>query len=251
MDTEFLSRMIRELMLSRDSLSLPGLGTFVAEDMPASFSDRGYTINPPYRRLDFSASASADTCLLDLYAESNPQAPEEAKELLRRFLSDLAVELKEQKSVDFPGLGRLRATRDNHLFFVAEEGLDISPDAFGLGSVSLKTHSSRAIQLPPSPKVQEKDLTDVLLQKTVASDEPLESAPAPAPETTPASVPVPARKRPVLRHTVFAAVCAAAALLCAFVALSRIAPDFTDKLLYTQEELEIINYPADGLGLPR
>ena len=232
MDTEFLSRMIRELMLSHDTLSLPGLGTFVAEDMPASFSDRGYTINPPYRRLDFSASGSEDTLLLNLYAESNPQAPDEAKELLRRFLSDLAAELREQKSVDFPGLGRLRATRDDQLFFVAEEGLDISPDAFGLGPVSLKTHSSRAVPLPPAPQVQEKDLTDVLLQKE-----------------SPIAAPV--RKLPVVLRAAIAAVCTVAVLLCAFAAMSRIAPGFTDKLLYTQEELEIINYPADGLGLPR
>ena len=58
MDVEFLSGMIGELMLDHDSLSLPGLGTFVAEDMPASFSDRGYTINPPYRRLSFTGKLS-------------------------------------------------------------------------------------------------------------------------------------------------------------------------------------------------
>ena len=55
MDVTFLSRMIGELILDHDSLSLPGLGTFVVEDMPASFSDRGYTVNPPYRRLSFSS----------------------------------------------------------------------------------------------------------------------------------------------------------------------------------------------------
>jgi hypothetical protein len=42
----------------------------------------------------------------------------------------------------------------------------------------------------------------------------------------------------------------AALLLGGFVLLSRLAPDFTDKLLYTEEELSILNYPEDGTGLP-
>ncbi|MBQ2162217.1 MAG: hypothetical protein II446_02860, partial [Bacteroidales bacterium] len=44
---------------------------------------------------------------------------------------------------------------------------------------------------------------------------------------------------------------AAAALLLAFVLASRLSPGSTDRLLYTQEELAIINAPEDGSGLPR
>ena len=38
--------MVKEVILDRDRVVLPGLGTFVAEMVPASFSDKGYTINP-------------------------------------------------------------------------------------------------------------------------------------------------------------------------------------------------------------
>ena len=40
----------------------------------------------------------------------------------------------------FPGLGRLRATKENNFFFVADEDLDIYPQGFGLEPISLKTH---------------------------------------------------------------------------------------------------------------
>ena len=76
--------------------------------------------------------------------------------------------------------------------------------------------------------------------------------PAAKPEELPVKPARPARKPvPALLKWTIGAIAAAAVLLLAFVALSRIAPDFTDKLLYTQEELEILNYPEDGLGLPR
>ena len=61
MDIDLLSRMIGTLIVEHDQVGLPGVGTFVAEMMPASFADRGYTIHPPYRRLSFYPSQSEDT----------------------------------------------------------------------------------------------------------------------------------------------------------------------------------------------
>ena len=51
MDVDLLSKIIKELILDKDRVVLPGLGCFVAEVVPATFSDKGYTINPPYRKL--------------------------------------------------------------------------------------------------------------------------------------------------------------------------------------------------------
>ena len=319
MDVEFLSRMIGELILDHDSLSLPGLGTFVAENMPASFSDRGYTINPPYRRLSFIERESSDGLLAQLYASDNGIADQEAEAILEAFLKDLKDLLQLEKTVEFPGLGRLRATRENHFFFVPDEDLDIYPDAFGLGPVSLKSH--RTIDLPdlqdvsapaespvsatpqavspesdgapasqpepvaaapasasepeplaaaPAPASQPEPA--VAAPASASEPEPVAAAPAPASEpesvapasqpepavTAPASQPVPEAAKPAtarprrraLRVAAWAAGVAAAMLL-AFVLVSRLAPGSTDGLLYTQEELAIINAPEDGPGLPR
>ena len=53
MDIDLLSKMVKELILDNDKVVLPGLGTFVAKVVPSTFSDKGYTINPPYRKLYF------------------------------------------------------------------------------------------------------------------------------------------------------------------------------------------------------
>lgn len=140
MDIDLLSKMVKELILDNDKVSLPGLGAFVAEVVPATFSDKGYTVNPPYRRLSFRSNLEKDTLLAELYARANGVAEDIAGRIVTEFVSELAEVLKVKKTVVFPGLGRLRATKENNVFFVADEDLDIYPEGFGLEPVSLKTH---------------------------------------------------------------------------------------------------------------
>ena len=298
MDVEFLSRMIGELILDNSSLALPGLGTFEVEEMPASFSDRGYTVNPPYRRLSFTGRETGDNLLSQLYASWNHIQTDEAAAIIGAFLSELKETLQRDKSVELPGLGRLRATRENHFFFVADEDLDISPDACGLVPVSLKSRRSATlpdVPVTPTPPAapetpvfgsETADIPPAAHETPVLGSETTDISPA-APETpvlgsetadiSPAAPELTApgsetadfipeisdapAARPAKTHTIsrplpkalrwtLGTIGVAAALLLAFVLASRLAPGSTDWLLYTPEELAIINTPEDGSGLP-
>lgn len=140
MDIDLLSKMVKELILDNDRVVLPGLGSFVAEIVPSTFSDRGYTINPPYRRLFFRSKPDEGDMLISFYAESNGVEPDLAERIIKDFIGELKSVLHSKKTVVFPGLGRLRATKENNIFFVADEDLDIYPAGFGLEPISLKTH---------------------------------------------------------------------------------------------------------------
>ena len=141
MDIDLLSKMVKELILDKDEVSLPGVGTFVAEMVPSVFSDKGYTINPPYKRLSFRQKGTGDdSILIDFYAKCNNLDIETASRIIREFLHEMRHVLETRKSIVFPGLGKLRATRENYFFFVADEDLDIYPEGFGLEPISLKTH---------------------------------------------------------------------------------------------------------------
>lgn len=297
MDIALLSKMIGELLLDHDEVGLPGLGTFMAEMVPASFSDKGYTINPPYKRVTFLPSRSEDDSLVKLYSESNAIDYDQSKAILQHFLEETKKGLVDNKVVVFPGLGRLRSTRQNNFFFITDEDLDIFPDAFGLPSVSLKNHteSGREVQAKVEELVNLVEApveevpagvipADVLpAEDTIASVEeaPLleivEPVPAPeatsepeatpepettpepeatpAPEATPEPEPAPAtaparirKKRSLPKWlkatllTLLVIIGVAAVLLAAFVILAQAAPDFIDSILYTPEELRIINY---------
>lgn len=324
MDIDLFSKMIKELILDSDRVVLPGLGCFVAEMVPATFSDKGYTINPPYRRLSFRSKPDADDALMNFYAESNGLDRDVACRILGDFIAELRTVIFTKKLVVLPGLGRLRATKENNIFFIADEDLDIYPAGFGLEPISLKTHQETRQEVIEAVAGLRSILDDAPVQENVPeaelvaavdSEPVVESEPATEPEPTVEPVPViepeqivepvpvvepeqtiepepvvepepveepfgkgtdvpdenspapevvetepvpevmgetmlefatePAgrktcRKKALLAFGIPAAI--AVILLVAFIVAARVAPEWIDSLLYTPEELEIINH---------
>ena len=277
MNVDLLSQMVYDLILGNDRVTLPGVGTFVAEMVPATFTDRGYTINPPYRKLSFRSSGPADTLLVDLYAASANVSKEVAGRVLGEFLSEMKAVLFAKKTVVFPGLGRLRATRENNIFFVADESLDIFPEGFGLEPLSLKARRetvediSRSVEQlgeilnGPAVEAVSEPVAEAVAEPVAeavaeAVAEPVEveavtepEVAEPEPVETPAEVPSQQEEVQVAEKKsgkVWRGIAVAAAVLVAtaavviggFIVLAHIAPAFVDSLLYTPEELQIINY---------
>ena len=171
MDIDLLSKMVKELILDNDRVVLPGLGCFVAEMVPSTFSDKGYTINPPYRRLYFRARPDQGDALTRFYASSNNVELEIADKIINDFIAEMKPVLFSRKTVVFPGLGRLRATKENTVFFIADEDLDIYPGGFGLEPVSLKTHQESPAEV--SAAVEElKSMLDETVQPVPETMEP-------------------------------------------------------------------------------
>ncbi len=227
MDIDLFSNIVKDLILDNDEVTLPGLGTFVSELMPSSFSDKGYTINPPYRRLSFRQRWKEDDSLLvDFYSDTNGIEKSQAVEIVGEFVSGLKETLQSKKLIVLPGLGRLRATKENAFFFIADEDLDIYPGGFGLEPVSLKTHEETPEEVTAVVKE---------LQEALSEDEAVKTAKAVE------AVEAPGKRRPWL-VAVLGTVASVILFLGLFMLLARIAPDFIDKILYTEEELRIINY---------
>ena len=282
MDIDLLSKMVYDLILDNDRVALPGVGCFVAEIVPASFSDKGYTINPPYRKLYFRSKPDDGELLVKLYAKSNGVAEEDARRILTEFLAEMRDILFTRKVIVFPGLGRLRATRENNLFFVADEALDIYPEGFGLEPLSLKTHKeteqelsatmdelgdilgSGAVDEPvaesvagtveepaaevvaePSPVAESSPVAEPVAEPSPVAEPVVESVAEPV--AAPVAEPVTGETRKmspgrIVLITLASLLGLAAVLFGIFVLLVNCFPDFLDSLLYTKEELYIINY---------
>ena len=269
MDIDLLSKMVKELILDNDRVVLPGLGSFVAEIVPSTFSDRGYTINPPYRRLYFRSRPDEGDGLVRFYAESNKVDLDVAERIIKDFISELKTLLHTRKTVVFPGLGRLRATKENNIFFVANEDLDIYPAGFGLEPISLKTHQETGEEVSaaveglksllnetetvPVP-VQEPTTVPVHEQATEPVQEPVsESEPVPevvrVTEAVPEPVEVPQQAEETKTNVgkvmliILCVIAAIAVLLLLALAIAgRVWPEWVDTFLYTPDELKILNH---------
>ncbi|MGI5846408.1 MAG: hypothetical protein ACOX5T_00050 [Candidatus Cryptobacteroides sp.] len=225
MDVDLLSKMVKELILDNEEVSLPGLGTFVSELVPSTFSDKGYTINPPYRRLAFRQRNVADSMLADFYSRSNGTDLDMAGKIVAEFTDELKNTLQFKKVVALPGLGRLRATRENAFFFIPDADLDIYPEGFGLEPVSLKTHEETAEEISAAV-VGLKAILQEPVAPVVPADPPLEKAP---------------KKRRKAALVALAILIGSVVLFFGlFLLLAQIAPDFIDSILYSPEELRIL-----------
>lgn len=212
MDISLFSEMIKNLILDNDEVTLPGVGSFVSEVVPSSFSDKGYTINPPYRKLSFRHRQGKDNLLAEFYSKSNGTDLESAGKLVKVFLDGLEEDLRTKKTVEMPGLGRLRATREGTIFFIPDEDLDIYCSGFGLQPVSLKTHEetpeevARAVsdlrKMVDDPVPPLKPLPETGHEEAVGTEpEPVAATepafrPEPVSATDPASCPEPVAPDP-------------------------------------------------------
>ena len=291
-----MSKMVKELILENDRVVLPGLGCFVAEMVPATFSDKGYTINPPYRRLSFRARPDMGDELIDFYVEANGLDREVACRILGEFIRELRQIIFSKKVVVLPGLGRLRATKENNLFFIPDEDLDIYPAGLGLEPISLKSHvetpqevsaaisglksimaevaegvkaDDDAAEEEVAEEVAEEtveEVVDEVTEEEVLAEDEAEVVEAEVAEEETAEedkvseedteeeieekvedteVPVEKPKRSAGRKALIALgvlLAVAAVLLGAYVGLSRLNPEIFDSILYSAEELEILNY---------
>ena len=277
MDVDLLSKMIKELILDKDRVVLPGLGCFVAEMVPSTFSDKGYTINPPYRKLSFRSKPDMGDELIDFYVEANGLDREVACRILGDFIGELRQVIFTKKVVMLPGLGRLRATKENHLFFIPDENLDIYPAGVGLEPISLKTHVETQEEVAAALSDLKSIMSDVQPVEKTLEEQPIvepapevepepapEVEPEPAPEVEPAPAPEPEpelkpevasehaepvespkKKRSAgmkFLLTIVIVLSIILILLAAYMIVARQIPGIFDTILYTPEELQILNY---------
>lgn len=250
MEISLFSKCIKDLIAENDRVVVPYLGTFTAEMMPASYSDRQTTILPPYRKMTFhkeNVDLSDGKLLLDKVVAETGVSFEQAGVDLGWCLSRLCSELEGHKSCKLPGLGVMRANARNEFFFVPDDDLDIWPDGIGFEAISIKVSEKQ-------PEFETEEPTE--LAKPTESAEPAvvgepkrknvleydydyELEPEnPVEETLPAPK---SRKR---MKPVWIVLIVVAVLLLLFVAACYLFTDemspILDRLLYSKEELELL-----------
>ncbi len=287
MNIDLLSKMVKEQILESDSVIIPGLGTFIAEFIPATFSDKGYTINPPYRRLAFRQKEEGDINIVDLYASSNNISQKQATRILSDYIRELRIVLESQKTLVFPELGRLRATKENNFFFVPDEDIDIYPEGFALEPISLKSHQETEDEISDTISdlktilvEEEEEECDLSLSKPAEEEENQEatdldkldhrvedkldlceeveedseerrlipSKPVEEEDERRLSPSKPIEEdnnKPKSRTwlwIVLIVLISLIILVAVFIFILNFYPELIDKILYTKEELDIINY---------
>ena len=261
MDINLFSKCLKRSVLESDCVSVQGLGVFFAQLEGASFSDKGATLSPPYRKLSFRSEEQGDEKpFTSFLAAMLPEGCEVEAELAA-LVEKIRDTLFAKRSVNLEGLGTLRSNPQQMIFFVADEGLDIYPEGFGLRPVAMKIHTAAAPQgivqaVSESPDVTQPEVAEKLEEvpgsavcnpakaETLAQEtDPIpQDAEATAQDAEKAAKLPTSRKKHVFLKIILALL-ALCAIIVAAVVIFRDAPwmdALLDRILYTKEEQQLI-----------
>lgn len=255
MTIESFTSCLEEFIMEHDRLLVPGLGAFTAGLQAATISDNGFTINPPYRKLEFiygeDLGIGENEQYDYLYSIKEKMDLEKVREELAEIISEIKREVETNSLVELPGLGKLRSLGDGHLFFVMDKDAQIYPEGFALSSVSLKNRVSGIPEVVAAPKPVEQPVAVAERHNEAEATVTAESHnEAETSETAEGAVSKEqkvadglARKKkrmPVVVKVILWLLGIALLLLAGFMALAYFCPDFIDTLLYSQDEIELL-----------
>jgi nucleoid DNA-binding protein len=134
---EELSVILLELLQHHYRVSLPGIGSFLVTDQPASFDEQRNVMLPPSKKIIFSKKETWNDGLLEAtYAARFGLSEHEAQERVRHLMMDIRFDLDDKGKVNFPNLGCLRQGKHNSIDLEQKNNLS---EALGLTTVSLGT----------------------------------------------------------------------------------------------------------------
>ncbi|MCD7720909.1 MAG: SPOR domain-containing protein [Prevotellaceae bacterium] len=128
---------IEYLLLKRDSVTVPGLGTFRAEGCPSCYDAQEETLLPPRRQVSFDASRHGDEGLTRSIAEIYSITEEEAGNKLCLWLNDFAQTLADSGYVELGSLGTFAGEEAGMSFTPSQAGVT-TPDYYALDTVHIK-----------------------------------------------------------------------------------------------------------------
>lgn len=249
MTIESFTSCLEEFIMEHDRLLVSGLGSFTAGLQAATISDNGFTINPPYRKLEFiygeDLGIGENEQYDYLYSIKEKMDLEKVREELAEIISEIKREVEANSLVELPGLGKLRSLGDGHLFFVMDKDAQIYPEGFALSSVSLKNRVSGIPEVVAAPKPVEQPVAateghnEAEASETAEPSEPAEEAVSKEQKVADGL----ARKKkrmPVVVKVILWLLGIALLLLAGFMALAYFCPDFIDTLLYSPDEIELL-----------
>ena len=234
MTIESFTSCLEEFIMEHDRLLVPGLGSFTAGLQAATISDNGFTINPPYRKLEFiygeDLGIGENEQYDYLYSIKEKMDLEKVREELAEIISEIKREVEANSLVELPGLGKLRSLGDGHLFFVMDKDAQIYPEGFALSSVSLKNRVSGIPEVVAVPKPVEQPMAATEGHNEAVSKE----------QKVADGLARKKKKMPVVVKVILWLLGIALLLLAGFMALAYFCPDFIDTLLYSPDEIELL-----------
>ncbi|MCG8328221.1 MAG: HU family DNA-binding protein [Chitinophagales bacterium] len=130
-----IGQYIGALLYTHDTVSIPGLGSFVSDYQASTVDPVQGELAPPAKAIKFNRNLSIDDGLLVNYISQQEKiSQQEASQLLSAYIDKIKGAIEEREIVSFSGLGRLYKDYEGHYQFLAD-GTNFNTDSYGLPNV--------------------------------------------------------------------------------------------------------------------
>lgn len=130
-----ISRHISEVLYDHHSVALPGLGSFILAEKPASTDAVLGLLSPPSRQVDFNPLLALDDGLIATHLSGILRVTlEESTQLINTYTTHILTSLAQNELVVLPGIGKLYADFQGDLRFLPEHS-NFDLRAYGLPDV--------------------------------------------------------------------------------------------------------------------
>ncbi|MFN4080858.1 MAG: hypothetical protein ACK4NS_08145 [Saprospiraceae bacterium] len=142
---------LQKLLFEHQSVSMPGLGSFVVVRKSAQADIGLSSVTPPSRTLQFDENLQADDGLLaDELARSLNLSHAEAQQRQREFAAQIQERLNKREIVSIQGIGRLYKNYMGQVQFLPDAS-NFSAEHFGLPALQFSPLSRMQAEQIPTP----------------------------------------------------------------------------------------------------
>ncbi len=154
-----LSLFIEYLLLSNDSVTIPGIGTLVAKPHESVYDAKDETLLPPYRQVVFCKEEKGERCsVLEDIRKVYGSTQEEAERKLSVWLTEFFQSLTDYGCVDFGSVGTFANVNGQLSFHPTLSGIT-TPEYYALDVLQIRQINETKTASNPIIKSDGKNIT--------------------------------------------------------------------------------------------
>ena len=133
-----LSKLVSELIVEHDCVTVPGLGSFLGNFKSAHYDLENEKFYPPSKQISFNSQIKANDGLLakHMSEKSNTEYDLSLKEIHQEVIK-ITLSLKKQ-SVELKDIGELNLNKEGNIVFTPSLAKNFLKDSFGLSPIYIK-----------------------------------------------------------------------------------------------------------------
>jgi len=152
-----LSKLVSELLVEHDCVTVPGLGSFLGNFKSAHYDLENEKFYPPSKQISFNSQIKANDGLLakHMSEKSNTEYDLSLKEIHQEVIK-ITLSLKKQ-SVELKDIGELNLNKEGNIVFTPFLAKNFLKDSFGLSPIYIKELSKEEFnkkEIAFEPKVR-------------------------------------------------------------------------------------------------